>query len=95
MAARPEDLDEYGNYTAEYMARYSAARADLEKAIRVFTDLVDPGEFVLHWGLVTHKTSVDLERNSMSAVGVHYDEDITFVEKRGLIETARDALVNH
>lgn len=93
MPGRPEDLDDDGGFTEEYLEKYETARADLEKAIRAFIDVVDPNEFVLHWGLVVHKTSIALEQNSMSAVGVHYDTDISFVEKRGLVETMRDALV--
>lgn len=93
MTARPEDLDEDGNYNAKYMARYNAAREEFERALKAFSEVVDPGEYVMHWAVVLHKTSVALEQSDMSAVGIHFDADITFVEKRGLIEIMRDKVL--
>lgn len=87
------DLDEDGNYTQQYIDKYNAARSALERAIKEFTAVVDgDDEIVMHWVLVSHKTSVFLEQNHMSGVGVHYDTDISFVEKRGLLEIALDQL---
>lgn len=71
---------------------YNAARAKVDRAIKDFIEEISPGEIVMHWVLVVHKTSIEMERNGSSCVGVNTDDDISFVEKRGLVEVALDSL---
>jgi hypothetical protein len=88
-------MDGEGTWTSTDDEKYNTARAELEAAIKKFSSVVDEDEYVLHWVLILHKTSVRLEQNSMSSVGMHTDDDITFVEKRGMLETAVDSCRSH
>lgn len=79
---------EYGS--DEYREMYNNARLELEVHIKEFFEKVDPGEYVNGWYLIAHKYSIELEQNNMSAVGCHGNAEMTFVERRGLLETALD-----
>lgn len=67
---------------------YNKARAELEHHIKEFIAIVDPGEYLLHWELLVHKTSIDMERQGTSAMGMHGSADMTFIERRGLLAMA-------
>jgi hypothetical protein len=82
------------DYTSpEYMEKYNTARDELESAIKQFINVIDDGEqYLLHWNLCTHSTSIALEQAGMSGVGSHCDAEMTFVERRGILEVSLDRL---
>lgn len=67
------------------------ARATLEKAIRTYFDMVEPGTFIDDWVLVVHKDSVELARNGESMVGHIVPEGQSFHRTVGLLTVARQA----
>lgn len=63
------------------------ARAELARAIGRYYATIDPDVYVDGWVLVTHKLSVELEREGSSSVGVVHP-DQAWPMTRGLLDIA-------
>lgn len=82
----------------ERMAQYKAAVAELGAAIEKFHIAIDPDEFLRSWVLLTHKEcapGADMDEDTvLTSVGSHASRDITFVERRGVLEVGLQREVN-
>ena len=80
----------------EYKALYEEARTELDAAIKAFVAKVDsPDQYVLGWDMNFFYTSPNLERTHQTGVGGHCSVDLNIVERRGLIEIARDRVIGY
>jgi hypothetical protein len=69
-----------------------AAKDELGRAIQAYQDAVQSGEYVSGWVLVTHRQSIDLERDHKTVVGCLVPTHQSFVETRGLLSAASDSV---
>ncbi len=72
--------------------RYKAALVELDVAIHKFHMSIDPDEFLRSWALITHKElapDADMDPDTvLTSVGSHASREVTFVERRGMLEIA-------
>lgn len=66
----------------------AAAKEALDVAIRTFYETVAPEVYIDGWVLVTHKLSIEMEHDGVSAVGSLPATGQSFVVTRGLLDAA-------
>lgn len=57
-------------------------------AIRDYYKTVEPTTYVESWVLINHKLSPEMEKANQSVVGVLSSPELTWVQRRGMIDIA-------